>query len=139
MTAQKGESVVLKVGNGATPTEIFIEIGGLRDISLRLNNDAIESNNLTSGKYRRLISQSGISSMAISGKGYFTDSTSEETLRGYAFSGTSNNFEISFGNGDKISGAFVIKNYERSGNWASQEDYSIILQSAGGILFTNGT
>lgn len=139
MTAQKGESVILKIGNGATPTEIFSETGGLRDVSLRLNNKAIESNNLVSGRYRSLISQSGISYIAVSGKGYFTDSSAEEILKGYAFSATANNYEMYFGNGDKISGKFVISNYERSGNLGSQEDFALNLESAGAILFTIGT
>jgi predicted secreted protein len=45
---------------------------------------------------------------------------------------------LNFGNGDKISGKFVIANYERSGNLGSQEDFSINLESAGAILFTIG-
>lgn len=121
------------------PTEGFVEVGGLKDTSFRLNNKIVEANHLASGKYRNLISQSGISHMVISGVGYFTDSAAEEILRGYAFSTTANNYEMYFGNGDKISGKFVISNYERRGNLASQEDFSVILESAGVIVFTIGT
>jgi TP901-1 family phage major tail protein len=74
--------------------------------------------------------------MSISGTGIFTDAASEETLRGYAFAGTGNNYQFIFGNGDYITGTFVVTSYERSGNYDAEETYAITLESAGTITFT---
>ena len=136
MTAQKGDSVILKIGDGATPTEGFVNIGGLRNTSFKLNNRVVESNDLASGRWRNLLSGVGIDSLSIGGDGFFTDAASEETLRGYAFAATTNNYELHFGNGDKLSGAFFISRYLRDGELNSQENCAISLESAGAIVFT---
>ncbi|MDA0780801.1 MAG: phage tail tube protein [Rickettsiales bacterium] len=138
MTAQKGDDVILKVGNGATPTEVFTEIGGMINTDFILNNKIIEANNLISGQYRKINGQTGVKSLVVKGNGYFTDSSSEELMRGYAFSGSSNNYELHFGNGDYISCAFVVSSYERKGRLGTQEDFAVVLESDGYINFTNG-
>jgi predicted secreted protein len=107
MTAQKGDNVILKVGNGATPTEAFTSIGGLRSTSFKLNNKVLDSGNLNSGKWQSLLGGAGIESVTIKGSGYFTDTAAEETFRGYAFAASSNNYELHFGNTDKLSGFFL--------------------------------
>lgn len=138
MTAQKGEDLLLKIGNGATPTESFADIGGMRGTSFALRNRIIDASSLTSGKWRKLAGSAGIQSFSVSGEGYFTDSSAEETLRGYAFSGAASNYELHFGNGDKISGSFIIAEYSRSGDMKSQENYAIRLESAGEVSFVSG-
>lgn len=135
MAAQSGDDVILKIGNSATPLEGFSEIGGVRLTSFTLNNNVIKQNSLVSGKWQKLNGNCGISSVAISVSGYFNDSASEETLRLAAFSASVKNFELHFGNGDKLSGAFLIEQYSRSGDFGSQEDFSIRLQSAGEVVF----
>jgi TP901-1 family phage major tail protein len=138
MTAQSGDDVILKIGNGASPTEVFTAVGGLRRTSFTMNNKVIESSNLGSGKWRKLISGAGIESAALSGSGYFTDSAAEEALRGHAFAATANNYELHFGNGDKLSGAFLVSRYSRVGDFGSQEDFAIDLESAGVVTFAVG-
>jgi TP901-1 family phage major tail protein len=137
MTAQKGDSVILKVGNGATPTEVFTAVGGFRSNSFKLDNKIIEANNLSSGRWQKLIA-AGINKVSVKGRGYFTDSAAEEILRAYAFAGSLNNYEFYFGNGDKISGAFIIAEYERSGDFGEQEDFTATLESAGAVSFVAG-
>ncbi|MCE3233046.1 MAG: phage major tail protein family [Rickettsiaceae bacterium] len=137
MTAQKGDNVILKVGNGATPTEAFTTIGGLRNTSFKLNNMIKDASNLASGRWRKLTG-AGIESVSIKADGFFTDSAAEETFRGYAFAATVNNYELAFGNGDKLSGAFVVSEYERNGDLRKPEEFSLVLESAGAVTFTVG-
>ena len=136
MTAHKGYNVVLKIGNGATPTEVFTNIGSLRNTSFKLNNKIINTSDLASGKWQKLLAGAGIEAMVIKGRGFFTDEASEETLRGYAFAVSSNNYELHFGNGDKLSGAFLVSEYVRAGDLRLPEDFSVVLESAGAIVFT---
>jgi TP901-1 family phage major tail protein len=136
MTAQQGDDVILKIGNGATPTETFTAVGGLRLTSCKLNNMVRDASTFASGKWRKLLSAAGISSLAISGNGYFTDTATEETLRSYAFAASLNNYELTFGNGHKIAGAFLIAEYSRSGDLRQQEEFTIRLESGGAVVYS---
>lgn len=136
MTIQNGALVLIKVGDGGEP-ENFATIGGLRTSRIALNNQAIHASHHDSGVWRQLLPGGGIRSMAISGTGLFTDGISEETLRGYAFGGTVNNYRFIFANGDYVAGPFLIASYERGGNHNGEEIYAITLESAGAITFTS--
>ena len=138
MTAQKGEDVILKIGDGGNPIEVFADVGGLRDVSFTLSNKIVEASDLASGSWRKLLSGAGVDFLSISGNGYFTDVASEEILRGYAFAATTNNYELHFGNGDKLTGAFLVASYLRSGDMGAQEDFAIGLESAGEVTFVTG-
>ena len=138
MAIHKGDDVILKVGDGATPTEVFTDVGGVINTSFKLDNEIIEANNLSAGAYRQINAQSGIKNLVIRFDGYFTDSSAEELMRRYAFSAASSNYELHFGNGDKISGAFFISSYERVGNLGSQEDFVVVLENSGDVTFTVG-
>lgn len=134
MTAQNGALVLIKAGNGASP-EVFTTIGGLRTSQITLNNHALDTTNVESGAWKQLLGSAGISSMTIAGSGLFSNSASEETLRGYAFAASVNNYQFAFANGNYVSGAFMVTAYERSGNYDGEEQYSLTLESAGTIAF----
>lgn len=136
MTAQKGSIVLLKVGDGATPTESFTTVGGLRTTSFTHNNQTVDTTNKDSGAWRELLDGAGTRSITISGSGVFTDAASEETVRGFAMNNQIKNYQMTFGNGDSMSGAFQITSYQRSGNYNNEETYSLSLASAGEITFT---
>ena len=138
MTAQKGEDLLLKIGDGGIPTEVFTDVGGLIKTNISVNNEVVESNSLSTGAYRTLLSGLGIQSLSITSSGYFTDSSTEELLRVQAFGASSSNYELHFGNGDKLSAQFVISNYERSGSYGAQEDFFVTLESSGNIMLTMG-
>jgi len=135
MTALNGSLVLIKVGNGGSP-EVFTTIGGLRASGLVLNNHMLDTTSTESGTWRQLLSGAGIHAMHISGSGMFTDAASEETVRGYAFASTVNNYRFIFANGDTVAGPFLLTSYERSGDYGSEEIYSLALESAGSITFT---
>ena len=136
--AASGNNFLIKIGNGATPTETFTTIGGLRGASLSLANNLVNCSNISTGKWQKLVSSAGIAGIAIGGTGYFTDSAAEEALRSAAFSASANNYEIIFGNNDKISGAFIVAGYKRAGNNNGLEEFSVSLESSGVVTFTSG-
>ena len=89
----------------------------------------------STNKWRQLLSGGGVRTLSVSGSGVFTDETSEETMRGYAFAGSVDNYELIFGNADTLSGAFQISSYERSGDHNGEETYSMTLDNAGDVTF----
>ena len=86
---------------------------------------------------RVLGSNMGIRSMSISASGVFTDSSTENILRGFAFDGAIQNYDLVFSDGSKISGAFLVTSYERAGEFNGEETFSCTLESSGTITYTN--
>ncbi len=135
MAAQKGSLLLIKIGNGGSPTETFTTVAGLRTTRMALNQQPVDCSNKDSGAWRQLLGNAGIRSISISGGGVFTDAASEESLRGYAFAGSVNNYKLYFGNGGILSGAFQVTSYERAGNHDGEETYNLTLESAGAVTF----
>lgn len=127
--------MLLKVGDGADP-EVFTTIGGLRTNSITHSNQTVDTTNKDSGAWRELLAGAGTRSVSLSGSGVFTDSIAEETVRGHAMSNVINNYEMTFGNGDSMTGPFQIASYQRAGSYNGEETYALTLVSSGAITFT---
>ena len=141
MAAGKGSSFLLKDNSTGTPATI----GGLRSTSMTINGEAVDITSkdsnafISSGndKARDLLQGGGVRSMTISASGVFTDSSTENILRGFAFDGAIQNYDLVFSDGSKISGAFLVTSYERAGEFNCEETYSVTLESSNTITYTN--
>ena len=141
MAAQKGSAFLLKDNSTGTPATI----GGLRSTSMSINGEMVDITTkdsnafITSGndKARDLLQGGGIRSMSISASGVFTDSSTENILRGFAFDGAIQNYDLIFGDGSSVKGAFLITSYERAGEYNGEETYSVSLESHNTITYTN--
>ena len=141
MPAGKGSSFLLKDNSTGTPATI----GGLRSTSMTINGEAVDITSkdsnafISSGndKARDLLQGGGVRSMTISASGVFTDSSTENILRGFAFDGAIQSYDLVFSDGSKISGAFLITSYERAGEFNGEETYSVTLESSNTITYTN--
>ena len=141
MPAGKGSSFLLKDNSTGTPATI----GGLRSTSMTINGEAVDITSkdsnafISSGndKARDLLQGGGVRSMTISASGVFTDSSTENILRGFAFDGAIQNYDLIFSDGSKISGAFLVTSYERAGEFNGEETYSVTLESSNTITYTN--
>jgi TP901-1 family phage major tail protein len=141
MAAGKGSSFLLKDNSTGTPATI----GGLRSTSMTINGEAVDITTkdsnafISSGndKARDLLQGGGVRSMTISASGVFTDSSTENILRGFAFDGAIQNYDLVFSDGSKIAGAFLITSYERAGEFNGEETYSVTLESSNTITYTN--
>ena len=141
MPAGKGSSFLLKDNSTGTPATI----GGLRSTSMTINGEAVDITSkdsnafISSGndKARDLLQGGGVRSMSITASGVFTDSSTENILRGFAFDGAIQNYDLVFSDGSKISGAFLVTSYERAGEFNGEETYSVTLESSNTITYTN--
>ena len=141
MAAGKGSSFLLKDNSTGTPATV----GGLRSTSMTINGEAVDITTkdsnafISSGndKARDLLQGGGVRSMTISASGVFTDSTGENNLRGAAFTGAAVNYDLVFGDGSDIKGAFIVTSYERAGEFNGEETYSVTLESSNTITYTN--
>ena len=141
MAAQKGSNFLLKENSTGTPATV----GGMRSTSMSINGEMVDITTkdsnafVTSGndKARDILQGGGIRSMSLSASGVFTDSAGENNLRGAAFTGGSNNYDLVFGDGSTVKGAFIVTSYERAGEYNGEETYSLTLESNGTITWTD--
>ena len=141
MAAGKGSSFLLKENSTGTPATV----GGLRSTSMTINGEMVDITSkdsnafISSGndKARDLLQGGGVRSMSISASGVFTDSSTENLVRGFAFDGAIQNYDLVFSDGSKIAGAFLITSYERAGEFNGEETYSLTLESSNTITYTN--
>ena len=141
MAAGKGSSFLLKENSTGTPATV----GGLRSTSMSINGEMVDITSkdsnafISSGndKARDLLQGGGVRSMTISASGVFTDSSTENNIRGFAFDGAIQNYDLVFSDGSKISGAFLVTSYERAGEFNGEETYSVTLESSNTITYTN--
>jgi len=134
MAAQKGASLLLKVGNGGSP-ETFTTIGGLRSTSITLNDEAVDVTNKDSSGNRELLADAGIHSMSITGSGVFTDAASETTLKGTMNASSFTNFQLIIPDFGTYTGAFMCASLEYAGEFNGEVTYSVSLESSGAITF----
>jgi TP901-1 family phage major tail protein len=112
MAAGKGSSFLLKENSTGTPATV----GGLRSTSMSINGEMVDITDKDAGafissgndKARVLLQGGGVRSMTLSASGVFTDSSTENLVRGFAFDGAIQNYDLVFSDGSKIAGAFLI-------------------------------
>lgn len=138
MPSQKGRDLLLKIGNGGSPTETFTTIGAARTAAMTINNQPLDATSMDSGGIQVLQSDAGVQAMQLRLDGLFKDSAAEETLRAAAFGRAEKNYELFFPNGDKYAAAFVIESYARGGTHDGLETFSLTLSRSGNGTFTAG-
>ena len=142
MAAQKGSAFLLKDNSTGSP----VTLGGMRSTSMSINGETVDITTKESATFdatagndigRVLLPNAGIRSMSLSASGVFTDSAGENNIRGAAFTGDSLNYDLVFGDGSNVKGAFIITSYERAGEYNGEETFSITLESNGTMTYTN--
>jgi|SRR5210317_1888055 len=148
MAAQKGSSLLLKIGDGASP-EAFTTVGGLRSTSITMNDEAVDVTNKDSLGHRALLAGGGVNSVSVSGSGVFTDTASETSIKTAYFSqqntsdGSSaqtaafNNYQVIIPDFGTLTGSFMIASLEYAGEYNGEVTYSITLESADYTLFAS--
>ncbi len=134
MAAQKGKDVLLKVDDGAST---FNTVGGIRSKSISLNSETVDiTNGDSANEWRELLANAGVRSASISGSGVFTDSASEEDVRGYFMAGTIDTYQVIVPDFGTFEGDFQVTSLEYSGEYNGEAAFSITLESAGAIAWT---
>lgn len=134
MAAQKGSSLLIKIGAGSPET--FTTVGGLRSTSIALNDEAVDVTTMDSSNQRELLANGGIQTVSISGSGVFTDAASESTLRTAFGASSFSNYQVIVPDFGTYEGAFMVASLEYSGEYNGEVTYSVTLESSGAVSFT---
>lgn len=133
MTAQKGAAFLLKIGNGTVPPT-YETIAGLRTTQMTVNGDTVVITHKGSGGWRELLSGAGTRSVSVSASGIFLDSDGESAIRNHALAGTLEEYELSFEDGAKMRGRFLVQRLDYAGDFNGERTYSVQLESSGAVV-----
>ena len=133
MTAQKGSAFLLKIGDGAQPPA-YRPVAGLRTTQMSINGDSVVVTHKGSGGWRDLLSGAGTRSVSVSAAGIFLGSDAEADIRTHALAGTIDDYELSFEDGSKLQGRFLVQRLDYAGDFNGERNYTLQLESSGAVL-----
>ncbi|MEM6826329.1 MAG: phage major tail protein, TP901-1 family [Pseudomonadota bacterium] len=133
MPAQSGAAFLLKIGNGGNPVA-YETVAGLRTTQMSVNGDPVVVTHKESGGWRDLLSGAGTRSVSVSASGIFLGGTAESSVRAHALAGTIDDYELSFEDGERLQGRFLVQRLDYSGDFNGERTYSVQLESSGAVL-----
>lgn len=133
MTAQKGSAFLLKIGDGAIPPA-YSTVAGLRTTQMSINGDTVVVTSKDSGGWRELLSGAGTRSVSVSAAGIFLGSAAEAAIRSHALAGTIADYELSFEDGERLRGRFLVQRLDYAGDFDGERNYTMQLESSGAVV-----
>ncbi|HWK40582.1 MAG TPA: phage major tail protein, TP901-1 family [Croceibacterium sp.] len=133
MTAQKGSAFLLKISDGGAPPA-YETVAGLRTTQMSINGDTVVVTHKESGGWRELLSGAGTRSVSVSAAGIFLGSNAEAAIRGHALGGTIVDYELSFEDGEKLRGKFLVQRLDYAGDFNGERNYTLQLESSGPVV-----
>jgi len=133
MPAQKGAAFLLKLSDGATPP-VYRTVAGLRTTQMSITGDAVEITSRDSGGWRELLSGAGVRQVSVNAAGIFLGSAAENQVRAQILAGTISDYELSFEDGAKMRGKFLVQRLDYSGDYNGERNYSLVLESSGEVV-----
>lgn len=133
MAAQNGSAFLLKIGDGGSPIS-YETVAGMRTTQLSINGDLVTITSKESGGWRDLLSGAGTRSVSVNAAGIFLGSNSETSVRSHALAGTLDDYELSFEDGERLRGRFLVQRLDYSGDFNGERNYTLQLESSGPIV-----
>lgn len=133
MTAQKGAAFLLKISDGGAPAA-YQTVAGLRTTQMSVTGDAVVVTSKDSGGWRELLSGAGVRAVSVTAAGIFLGSAAEAQVRANALAGTLDDYELSFEDGEKLRGQFLIQRLDYAGDFNGERTYSLQLESSGQVV-----
>ncbi|MEE4537247.1 MAG: phage tail protein [Erythrobacter sp.] len=133
MPAQNGSAFLLKIADGGTPAQ-YDTVAGMRTTQLSINGDPVVVTHKQSGGWRDLLSGAGTRSVSVSAAGIFLGSAAESQVRAHALAGTLDDYELSFEDGERLRGRFLVQRLDYSGDFNGERNYTLQLESSGPVV-----
>jgi TP901-1 family phage major tail protein len=132
MTAQKGSAFLLKISDHGAPPA-YQTVAGLRTTQMSVSGDTVVVTNKGSAGWRELLSGAGVRSVSVTAAGIFLGSTAEAQIRANALAGVLDDYELSFEDGEKLRGRFLIQRLDDAGDFNGERNYALQLESSGQV------
>lgn len=132
MTAQKGSAFLLKISDGAQ-SPVYQTVAGLRTTQLSVTGETVVVTHKASGGWRELLSGAGVRAVSVSAAGIFLGSAAETKVRANVLAGTLDDYELSFEDGEKLRGKFLVQRLDYAGDFNGERNYTLQLESSGQV------
>lgn len=129
MANKRGPAFLLKIG----ADDAYDTVAGLRATSIAINGDPVALTDRHGG-WRELLSGAGTRSVSVSASGIFLDSVAESHVRSNALAGTVDPYELSFDDGSKMRGRFLVQRLDYAGDYNGERTYAVALESSGAVV-----
>jgi TP901-1 family phage major tail protein len=136
--AETGKSFLLKIGDGATPTETFTTLAGQKVTGLTVNGTPVDVSD-KSNDWRVLLEGAALKSFTMNVSGVFKDTADIARFEQNAISQLLNNYQIIDQDGSIWEGAFLVTNYQKTGEIGGAVEFTATLESSGEITMDNVT
>ena len=128
MTEKAGKDWLLKIDTGGG---VFVTIGGLRSQGFTQNAEMIDATNHGSNQERTLLDGAGIKSRSLSGSGIHDGDATHDLLDTLMGTQTLTPFQAVDLCGRTYQNTCKVVTYERTGDYNTEQPYSISLESSG--------
>lgn len=132
MSAQSGSAFLLKIGDGGDPPA-YRTVAGMRTTQMSINGEAVVITHKESGGWRELLSGAGVRSVSVSASGIFLGSDAEARLSANALAGLLDDYELSFEDGARMRGKFLVTRLDHAGDFNGERTYALALESSGAV------
>ncbi len=136
MPAFKGRDFILQVN---TTGSTYVAVGGGREISVKINNEAVDITQSDDAGIRKLLENAGVNSVSITMSGLYWDDVSGQNIRTRALANTHTNYRVVMPKTPSgtytYQGSFMIESFEEAGSYNGAATYNVTLQSAGAVTF----
>lgn len=132
MSAQKGSAFLLKIGDGGSPAN-YTTVAGLRTTQMSITSESIVVTTKDSGGWREILSGAGTRQVSVSAAGIFLGSDAENRVRANALAGTIADYELSFEDGERMRGSFLVQRLDYAGDFNGERNYTMSLESSGPV------
>jgi TP901-1 family phage major tail protein len=129
----RGIAFLLKMSNGGEPP-IFQTVAGLRVTQMSINGDVVATTAKDAGAWCELIEGASVRSVSITAAGIFLGSSAEAQVRASAMAGTLDAYQLSFEDGRKLRGQFLIQRLDYAGDFNGERNYTLSLESSGPVV-----
>jgi TP901-1 family phage major tail protein len=133
MTAQKGSAFLLKIADGSA-TPAYRTVAGLRTTQMSVTGEPVVITHKASAGWRELLSGAGVRSVSVSAAGIFLGSAAEAQVRANALAGTLDDYELSFEDGERLRGRFLVQRLDYAGDFNGERNYTMQLESSGQVV-----
>ena len=112
----------------------YSTVAGLRTTQLSINGESVVVTNKDSAGWRELLSGAGSRSVSVSAAGIFLGSSAEAAIRAHALAGTIEAYQLSFEDGEKLEGRFLVTRLDYAGDFNGERNYTLQLESSGEVV-----
>ena len=136
---QVGRLLLIKMGNGGTPTELFNNLAGFKARSFNLSANEVDTtipNKAAPGGVAQKTTVPGISSRQFSGSGQFVKDADTTLFMAKVRNAEIFNAEVVVPGDGSYKGPWMASEFELSGDVEGNMEFSATISAAGALTFT---